>query len=94
MSDVPDQDHVPTADARERFAEILSRAAEDKERVILTRADKPVAALVPIEDLEWLEAIEDRIDAEEFRAAKEEFERSGRKATPLDEVVRRLGIKA
>ena len=94
MNDVPDQDRVSTAEARERFAEILNRAAEDKERVILTRAGKPVAALVPIEDLEWLEALEDELDAEEYRAAKEEFERSGERAIPLDEVVRKLGIKA
>ena len=94
MNDVPAEGGVSTADAPDRFAELLTRAAEDKERVILTRAGKPVAALVPIEDLEWLEALEDRLDAEAFRVAKEEFERSGRKATPLDEVVRRLGIEA
>jgi prevent-host-death family protein len=75
---------VPAADAPERFAEILERAAGDKERVVLTRAGKPVAALVPIEDLEWLEAIEDRLDAEEYRAAKEEFERDGRRTIPLE----------
>ena len=92
MNDVPDQDRVSTADARERFAEILTRAAEDKERVILTRAGKPVAALVPIEDLEWLEAIEDELDAEEYRAAKEEFERSGRKTIPWKQVKRDLGL--
>ncbi len=93
MSDIA-EGTVSTADAPDRFAEILNRAAEDKERVVLTRAGKPVAALVPIEDLEWLESIEDQIDAEEYRAAKEEFERSGGKTIPLDEVVRKLGIEA
>ena len=85
---------VSTADVPERFEEILNRAADGKERVVVTRAGKPVAALVPIEDLEWLEAIEDRIDAEEYRVAREEFERSGGRAVPLDAVVRKLGIKA
>ena len=92
MNDIAEGTTLPTADAPGRFAEILKRAAEDKERVVLTRAGRPVAALVPIEDLEWLEAVEDRLDAEDYRAAKEEFERDGRKTIPLDEVVRKLGI--
>ena len=83
---------VPSADAPDRFKEILNRAADDKERVILTRAGKPVAALVPIEDLEWLEAIEDRVDAEAFRAAKEAFERDGGETVPWDQVKRDLGL--
>lgn len=81
-------------EARERFDDLLKRAVKDKDRVVLTRRGKPVAALVPIEDLKFLEAIEDRLDAEEYRRAKEEFERSGEPAIPLDDVVRRLGIKA
>ena len=81
MNDIAESTTVPTADAPDRFAEIPTRAADDKERVILTRAGRPVAALIPIEDLEWLEAIEDRIDAEDYRAAREEFERSGGKAS-------------
>lgn len=40
----------------ERFAEAAARAERDKERVVLTRDGKPVAAVVPIEDLEALEA--------------------------------------
>jgi prevent-host-death family protein len=68
MNDVADS--LPCADARERFDELLRRAVKDKDRVVLTRRGKPVAALVPIEDLELLEAIEDRLNAEEFRRAK------------------------
>ena len=92
MNDVAEG--LPCSDARDRFDELLKRAVKDKDRVVLTRRGRPVAALVPIEDLEFLEAIEDQLDVEEFRRAKEEFERSGEPAIPLDEVVRRLGIKA
>ena len=92
MNDVAEG--LPRSDARDRFDELLRRAVKGKDPVLLTRRGRPVAALVPIEDLEFLEAIEDQLDAEEFRRAKEAFERSGEPAIPLDEVVRKLGIKA
>ena len=81
-------------EAQAQFDDLLKRAARHKERVVLTRRGKPVAALVPIEDLSLLEAIEDHLDAEEFERAKEEFERSGESPIPLEQVIRKLGIKA
>lgn len=90
MNDVVDS--LPCADARERFDELLRRAVKDKDRVVLTRRGKPVAALVPIEDLELLEAIEDRLDADAFRRAKEEFERSGEPAIPWEKIKAELGL--
>ena len=54
-------------EARKEFADIINRAAYGGERVILHRRKKPVAAVVPIEDLEFLEQIEDRRDIEEAR---------------------------
>jgi len=93
MNDMAEQS-VACAQARERFDDQLERAVKHKERVVLTRRGKSVAALVPIEDLNFLEAIEDQLDAEEFQRAKEEFERSGEPTIPLEEVVRKLGIKA
>lgn len=93
MSDIAEAG-LTAEEARDRFDEILKRAADDEDRVVVTRGGKPVAAVVPIADLEFLEAIEDHLDAEEYRRAKEEFEQSGEPAIPLEEVVRRLGIKA
>lgn len=58
---------ITTSTARTEFADILNRAAYAGERVILHRHNKPVAAVVPIEDLEILEQIEDRADLEEVR---------------------------
>ncbi len=52
---------------RQNFADILNRAAYGGERIIVHRRKKPVAAVVPIEDLELLEKIEDRIDIAEAR---------------------------
>ncbi len=58
---------ITTSTARAEFADILNRAAYAGERVILHRHRKPVAAVVPIEDLEILEQIEDRVDLDEVR---------------------------
>ena len=53
--------------ARQNFSDIVNRAAYGGERIIVHRSKKPVAAVVPIEDLELLEQIEDRADLEEVR---------------------------
>jgi len=79
---------------QENFSDTLDRVVDKKERIILHRQGKNVAALVPVEDLVLLEELEDRLDVEDFRAAKEEWEREGRQTTPLDEVMKELGIKA
>ena len=95
----PDFDTVATAvsapgwEVQETLPRFLHRAARNKERFVICERNKPVAALVPIEDLNLLEEIEDRRDAEEGRAALEDWERSGRKTTSIEDVVRRLGIK-
>ena len=63
---------------------MVNRAAYGKERLILTRRGKALAAIVPIDDLELIRELEDRIDAEEARRAKEEAERDG--WTTLDQL--------
>jgi len=42
---------LSTAEAREKFASIVKKAAQDKERIILTKGGKDWAALVPMEDM-------------------------------------------
>ena len=58
---------LTASEARQNFSDILNRAAYGGERVIVHRGKKPVAAVVPMEDLEMLEQIEDRVDLEEVR---------------------------
>lgn len=64
--------HVSTLDARNHFAEIINRTAYGKERVVLTRRGKDLVALVPLEDMEILEKVEDLYDLREALAAIEE----------------------
>lgn len=65
------------AEAREQFSEAINRAAYGKERIIVTRRGKPLAAIVPIEDMEAMEATEDRIDLEEAAKARAEAKEKG-----------------
>jgi len=58
---------IASSTARSEFADLVNRAAYAGERVIVHRRKKPVAALVPLSDLELLEQLEDRIDLEDAR---------------------------
>ena len=68
---------VSAVQVRKRLAEVINRAAFGKERVILARRGKAVAAIVSLEDVELLEALEDQIDLENARAALIEAEKEG-----------------
>jgi prevent-host-death family protein len=68
---------VTTASARKNFSDLINRVAYGKDRVVLTRRNKPLAAVVPIEDIELIEEIEDREDLKAARAALREAKRKG-----------------
>jgi prevent-host-death family protein len=76
--------------ARDRLTTLIKRAASGKERVVVTRNGKAIAAIVPIEDLKLLEEIEDRKDIEEARAALAEVEETG--TVSWDEIKTELGL--
>jgi prevent-host-death family protein len=63
--------------AKDSFSDTLNRTAYAKERIVLTRHGKPLAALVPLEDLELLEQWEDEADVEAARAAMAEAKEQG-----------------
>jgi prevent-host-death family protein len=46
---------MPVTQAREELADLINRVAYGHERIILTRHSKPVACIVPPEDLAQLE---------------------------------------
>lgn len=87
MSTTARKETLSTGAARDKFAEVLNRAAFGKERVVLTRRGKPLVAVVPIEDVELLEALEDRADAEQARAALTAWRAEGSPSASLDEVL-------
>ena len=75
---------------RDGFADAINRAAFGNERVLLRRRGRAVAAVVPINDLRLLEALEDRIDLIEARAALAQANKNG--AKPLDAILKKLGF--
>jgi len=81
---------VSTVEARENLSEIINRAAYGKERIVLTRRGKDLVAIVPIDDLELLEELENRIDIEEIRKAWEE--QGDEPLIPWEKVKKDLGL--
>lgn len=87
-------DHDATltvAEAQRWLADLVERAAEAKERVVLTRKGAPRAALVPIEDLKALEALEDAHDVEGARQALAEWRADPSGTVPVEELAKRYG---
>jgi prevent-host-death family protein len=68
---------MSAAQARGHFAEILNHAAYGKARVLITRRNRPLAAVVPLDDIEMLEKIEDAGELRAVRNARKEARREG-----------------
>jgi prevent-host-death family protein len=82
---------VNVSKAREEFPELVNRAAYGKERTIVSRRGKDLAAVIPMEDLRLLERLTreemDRLDIESARAA---LAQPGENI-PLRDLMRELG---
>lgn len=75
------------SDVRNDFADTLNRVSYGGERIILHRRGKDVAALVPLEDLELLRELEDRLDVEAARKALKE-----KGSVSIEELREQLGL--
>ena len=51
---------ISVAVAKSRFSELIAKSGYARERFIITRRNKPVAALVSLEDLKIIEQHEER----------------------------------
>jgi prevent-host-death family protein len=82
---------IPIDTASTAFAEAVARTEAGQERIILTRDGKPVAAMVPLADLDAIEDAEDRTAA---AAVLAEHERSGHDwpAYTLEQLAAKWGI--
>jgi len=60
---------LPITEARGELAELANRVAYAHDHVVLTRRGRRLAALVPVADLELLEALEDQVDLAQARTA-------------------------
>ena len=78
---------VKASEARQDFADTLNRVAYRGERVVLQKHGKDVAAIVPLEDLKFLDELENRLDIE---AARKALKQPG--TVPWEKVKRDLGL--
>jgi len=86
-SSEPGADIVTATRVRESFAEYVSQVAFTGRRIVVKRHGRPRAAIVPMEDLQLLRALEDRIDLKAaLRALRE------RKTTAWSKVKAELGL--
>lgn len=77
---------IPISEARERLADLGNRVALRGERVLVERRGKNLFALVPVEDLELLERLEDESDLRAIRRRRKE------PTKPLAKVLKELGL--
>lgn len=68
---------ITTASAREHFSEIVNRSSYGKERIVLSRRGKDLAAIIPMEDLKLIEMIENKLDLQEAKEAIKEAKLKG-----------------
>jgi len=82
--------HVSVSEARQTFADLVNRVAYRNERVLITRRGRPIAAVIPMEQVDFLERAEDEYDLREALEALKELEHTP--AVPLEQVERELGL--
>jgi len=77
--------------AKAEFTVVVNRAAKAKERTVVSRRGKGIAAVVPIEDLRLLEHLtQEEMDRQDIEDAREALAEHG-SSVPLREFMRELG---
>jgi prevent-host-death family protein len=87
---------LSAAQAQADLTGVLRRVESERERIILRRRGRDVAALIPMNEFKALERLrreeEDRADAAAFKRAKRQFEKNGERGVPLERIKKRLGL--
>jgi len=89
-NDFGDAETVTTRELREKLSEIVGRCAYGGDRFVIKRHGKPLAAVVPIEDMFVAQLVEDQHDAAEYKRALEAGELD--KTRPWSEIKAELGL--
>ena len=79
---------LPISEVREHLADLGNRVSLRGERLIVERRGKNLFALVPMEDVELLERMEDEID---LRLARKAMKEKGPNIT-FDQLKKNLGL--
>ncbi len=78
-----------TVEAKEQFADLINRVVHSKERIILTRRGKEIAAIIPLEDLKAIQQTQDKNDLHAAIDALKEARTTG--TVSLDQLQEELG---
>lgn len=68
---------VTTIEAKEDLPELINRVAHNKERIVLTRRDKEVAAIISMEDFALLLSTQNTVDLHDAVEALKEARQQG-----------------
>ena len=83
---------IGVTELRKMIPEVLKKIK--REKVVLTRRNRPIGILVDYEEFERIEAMIDFIEDHLLgRLAEERAARKGRKTISLEEAERRVGLK-
>ena len=83
---------LAAAKVRQDFAETVNQVAYGRERIVLHRRGKDLAALISLEDLALLEKLEDRLDAEEAEKVLAEAKAKGEKPVRWEKAKKALRL--
>ena len=81
---------ISTGEARKHLAELVNRVAFGKERVVLTRHGKQLCALVPIEDLSFIDKLREAATRHDVSDAL--AEKAGGDSVAWSDLKRELGL--
>ena len=78
---------LSTVELRANLSDVLGRVRHAHERIVITKSGKPVAGLIPYDELEAIEALEEDLDRKAVAKARKE---GGRHL--LEDVKKELGL--
>lgn len=81
---------LSAAEVKEQFTDLMNHVNHHKERVIVTRRGKEVAAIIPIEDLYFLQQTHDHRLLNEALDALTEVRQQG--SIPLETFKAKVGV--
>lgn len=81
---------VTVADARNGLAELLNRVAYGKERLVITRHGREIAAIVPVEDLQLANRLRRFVARKDVARALEELDAG--KSASWEKLRKELGL--
>lgn len=82
---------VSIAEAKSHFSELIAKCVHARERMVITRRRKPVAAIVSLEDLQIIEQYEERQGLASIAGKWDGFEEVAEPLEDLNKIRHEMG---